>query len=659
MKSKLLVLFFFSIALFVNGQTKVIDSLKLQLKTTESDIVKAKTLNNIANEYRTTNPKLMMQYASEALKLSSKIGFKIEQGNAYHHLGNANVILSNYEKALDYFSKAQTIFENELPIGTEQNKKEIKNGLAREYGSIGYVFMEQSNYAKALQFNFKSLKIFEETKNLEKLSRVYNNIGVIYKSQGSKDDLFKALVYYEKCLDIQEKLNDNNIGTTTNNIGLVYLYQKDFVKALEYFNKSKIYFEKFPNDLGLGLLYYNYGIYYKEINKFDVASKYTVKSLNIFSQIGYKFGIADSYASLGEIYFNQKKYEEAIICMNKGLKLAKELKILDKIQASEQKLSEIYEKQGNYKEALKHHKSFAVAKDSVTNAETIKNSIRAEMNFDFDRKEILQKEEQVKRDLVYQQELDLNKLKILFSALFVLLFCGIAFLIYNRTQLKKRLTLEKELAIYEQKALHLQMNPHFIFNCLGSISSFIVKNSTQAAIKYLAKFSKLMRLTLEYSKESLIPIHKEIESLQNYLELEQLRFNDSFQFEINKCKDIEDDVALPPLLLQPFIENAIIHGMNPKVNTGLIVLDFYIENESLVCVVTDNGIGINKSKAMKEKKVSMHKSMALDITRKRLEMMETATSKEAKVSIEEIVENGNVMGTRAMLILPLQYVPNL
>jgi LytS/YehU family sensor histidine kinase len=203
------------------------------------------------------------------------------------------------------------------------------------------------------------------------------------------------------------------------------------------------------------------------------------------------------------------------------------------------------------------------------------------------------------------------------------------------------------------------MNPHFVFNCLGSISSFIVKNSTEAAIKYLAKFSKLMRLTLEYSKESLIPIDKEIESLQNYLELEQLRFNDSFQFVINKSKDIEDDVALPPLLLQPFVENAIIHGMNPNTKTGLITLDFYIENESLICVVTDNGIGINKSKEMKKNLVSMHKSMALDITKKRLEMMEETTSKKSTVSIEEMQENGKILGTKVMLVLPLQYLSTI
>ena len=655
MKLKLLFVFL-SFTLFVNGQTKAIDSLSLQLKSTKSDIVKAKTLNNLANEYLSTNPKLVLQYATKALQLSKSIGYKVEEGNAYHYLGNANVVLGNYAQALDYFSKSQTIFENELPIGSEENINEIKNGLARAYGSIGYVFMEQSNYDKALQFNFKSLKIFEETKNLKKLARVYNNIGVIYKSQ---NELFKALVYYEKCLNIQEKLKDENIGTTTSNIGLIYLLRKQYPKALQRFNESKAYFDKYPNPQGLAQLYYNNSLYFSELKQYDKAIEYTDKALTIFTNTENKFGIANSYANLGEIYLKQKKYELALEYTNKALVLSRELNTLDKVQVFEKTLSDIYEKQNNVSEAYKHYKLYSIAKDSVTNAQTVKNSIRAEMNFDFDRKQMIQKEEQVKKDLVYNEQKKSNQVKLFLSILLSLMVSGIAFLMYNRVQLKKTLTLEKELAVYEQKALHLQMNPHFVFNCLGSISSFIVKNSTEAAIKYLAKFSKLMRLTLEYSKESLIPIDKEIESLENYLELEQLRFNNSFQFKINKSKDIEDDVALPPLLLQPFVENAIIHGMNPKTKTGLITLDFYIENESLICVVTDNGIGINKSKAMKENLVSMHKSMALDITKKRLEMMEETTSKKSKVSIEEMQENGKILGTKAMLVLPLQYVSTI
>ncbi len=176
----------------------------------------------------------------------------------------------------------------------------------------------------------------------------------------------------------------------------------------------------------------------------------------------------------------------------------------------------------------------------MANAENIRNSVRAEMNFEFEKKEAIQKKEHEKRELVYEEQSKRHQQQIFFIILFILLVFGIVFLIYNRLQLKKTLTLQKELAEYEQKALHLQMNPHFVFNCLGSISSFIVQNGTDLAIKYLLKFSKLMRLTLEYSKEALIPIDKEIESLQNYLELEQLRFNNRFTFSIFKADDISD-----------------------------------------------------------------------------------------------------------------------
>src|SRR5690606_24300187 len=154
---------------------------------------------------------------------------------------------------------------------------------------------------------------------------------------------------------------------------------------------------------------------------------------------------------------------------------------------------------------------------------------------------------------------------------------------------------------------------------LGSISSFIVQNGNESAVHYLSKFSKLMRLTLEYSKETLIPVDKEIEALQNYLELEQLRFNDTFDFVINRDADIEDDMALPSLLIQTFAENAVIHGLVPKKSKGMIVINFSLNENYLICTITDNGIGFYQSQKNKEKSVSVHKSMALDIIRKRLQ----------------------------------------
>ena len=133
----------------------------------------------------------------------------------------------------------------------------------------------------------------------------------------------------------------------------------------------------------------------------------------------------------------------------------------------------------------------------------------------------------------------------------------------------------------------------------------------------------------------------------------------SDEFEITKDPDIEDDMALPPLLLQPFVENAIIHGIVPKKMRGLITIDFKLEGEKLVCTVTDDGIGINRSKKLKEASVTVHKSMALEITRKRLEVIQAVTSRSSHVEIKEILNTiGEPAGTRIILNLPVQYANN-
>ena len=548
---------------------------------------------------------------------------------------------------------AQELFENEISVNSKDNS-DTKNGLAKAYGSIGIVFSEQSNYAKALKFYLKSVKIYEDLHDDVKCAKLYNNIGVVYKSQKSD---FKALQYFIKAQKIQTKLNDPNIGITFTNIANSYLNQRNFDKAFEYYSKAKISVDKNEDFRALGEWYNNFGLYYKAKGDYLKAVENWNLAIATFEKIDDKFGKADTYSYLGQLYLDQNKLEDALKYANKSLQLSKEIDVLEQTVISEKLLSDIYSKKGNPSEALQHYKLFSKANDSLVSEISIRKSVEEEMNFEFEKREVLQKKELEKKELLLQEQSKRNTIQLLFAVLLALLLSGIIFLIYNRSQLKKTLTLQKELAEYEQKALHLQMNPHFVFNCLGSISSFIVQNGTDSAIKYLSKFSKLMRLTLEYSKEALIPIDKEIESLQNYLELEQLRFNQKFNFTINKSSDIDDDMAIPPLLLQPFVENSIIHGLIPKAATGLISINFSIENESLICEIQDNGIGFDKSKEIKEALVSVHKSMALDITKKRLEMMETSTSKKANVTIEELKDTtGEILGTKVVLKLHIQFL---
>ena len=475
-----------------------------------------------------------------------------------------------------------------------------------------------------------------------------------YEAQG---EYLKALSYYSKGLAIQKKRKDPAVGITVSNIGNVYLKMKNNAKAFDFFNQAQQLFQKYPNQRGLGDLYNSFGAYYHQLKTPQKAIPYYALAINLFSAIEDKFGVAVSYSHLAELYFEQKQYKEAMKNATASLQLAQQLDILELVASNEQMISQLFEIENDSKLAFQHYKLYSAANNNLKNEENIRNSVRAEMTFEFDKKEMIQRKEAERKALLYSEHIKRNNLTILFVLIFSILLAGMGFLIYNRIQLKKTLTLQKELAEYEQKALHLQMNPHFVFNCLGSISSFIVQNGTDSAIKYLAKFSKLMRLTLEYSKESLIPIDKEIESLQNYLELEQLRFNKKFIFEITKSDEIEDDMALPSLLLQPFVENSIIHGLIPKKELGNIKVHFDIQNQSLLCSIIDNGIGYKTSRAMKAHSVVIHKSMALDITKKRLEMMEAFTAKKAQVSIDEIVDADQmVQGTKVVLHLPIQYV---
>lgn len=646
----IVVILFLSVTKLL-AQDKIIDSLQNKLTTTENNFEKAKLYNAISEQYKYSDPNKMLQFADKALKLSEKEQLKIEIGNAYLNIGTAHIIMGDYQKAMDHFAWGKSIFE-ELPK-TPQNSVEVAKGIARTYGSMGIVFSEQSNYAKALQYYLEAAKVYEKLDDKGQAAKIYNNIGVVYKSQSQNQ---RALQYFLKALQIQQELKASNVGITQTNIANIYFKDGKLDEAFQYYTAAKSSLDTYPNTRALGEWYNNVGAYYQSRGYPEMALENWQNAIATFGGMNDKFGLADTYLLLAEFYNDQNNNTKALQAANSALNLANKTGVIEQMVVAERVLSDIYYKTGNNDQALIHFKRYSSAKDSLHKKNDVRKAVEAAMNYEFEKKELLQKEANQKRELLIKEEAKSNNLKLLFGALIALLLFGIGFLIYNRHQLKKTLTLQKELAEYEQKALHLQMNPHFVFNCLGSISSFIVQNGTDSAIKYLSKFSKLMRLTLEYSKESLIPIDKEIESLQNYLELEQLRFNDKFSFSITKDPNIEDDVALPPLLIQPFIENAIIHGVIPKNDSGNISISFSVSNSSLHCTIVDDGVGINQSRKNKKNLVLAHKSMALGIIKKRLEMISEATTKEASIAIEEMENGDKITGTKIKLQLPLQYI---
>lgn len=238
------------------------------------------------------------------------------------------------------------------------------------------------------------------------------------------------------------------------------------------------------------------------------------------------------------------------------------------------------------------------------------------------------------------------------------LFIAGSIVAYVRIRLRRIrniMALQEERNDLERRALRLQMNPHFVFNALDAISGFIFKNEPKEAVKYLNSFAKLMRLTLESSREHLIPVHTEIQLLENYLALEKLRFSGQFESEIV----LEDDLdpygySMPSMMIQPHVENAILHGLRPK-GGGKVSIHFEKIEKALRVTIEDNGVGRTRAAEIQAASGRDHRSLAGEISRRRVELFEKTFGGKSAVLVQDLFdEHGNPMGTRVILQLPVQ-----
>ncbi|MBI5915915.1 MAG: histidine kinase [Bacteroidetes bacterium] len=210
----------------------------------------------------------------------------------------------------------------------------------------------------------------------------------------------------------------------------------------------------------------------------------------------------------------------------------------------------------------------------------------------------------------------------------------------------------KQLAEMEMKALRAQMNPHFLFNSLNAIKFYVLKRSKEKAADYLTDFARLIRLVLHNSSQQLITLEQELEALELYIRIERLRFDEQFDFEIKTEPEVDaENFLIPPLLLQPYVENAIWHGlMHKKDGKGRLLVGIEQENGALRCVIEDNGIGREKAREVKSKSAQRSKSMGMSITRNRMNISQLLTNMHFDVQIEDLVDpQGNAAGTKVVI----------
>jgi|GEM_PF-1512288 len=221
-------------------------------------------------------------------------------------------------------------------------------------------------------------------------------------------------------------------------------------------------------------------------------------------------------------------------------------------------------------------------------------------------------------------------------------------------KVRERSRMERELITLESTALRLQMNPHFIFNALDSISAFIFRNDPAQATRYLSSFARLMRATLDSSHESFIPLSTELQVLRSYLELERLRTGEILEFSIECPEEWVDALQVPPMVIQPYVENAVKHGLKPLKGQGHISVRFGVEGPLLRVVVDDTGVGRAAARAMNERLGLTKTSKGMGITERRLELLRKAYGIDVRIEIEDKVDaSGQALGTRVHIALPL------
>lgn len=526
-----------------------------------------------------------------------------------------------------------------------------KRGIASVTLNKGNAYYALGDYAKSLEYILASYKMQLELNDSLGIAKTINNLASIYLSQHEDD---KALEWYQKGISILSALgNKGTMVSALNNIGQVYTRKMQYDDAIKYYQRSISIAIPDGNPDGAITAFLGISDIYTTKNNLNEAIFYLKKAESLIDQTGNIFKQNHMYIVGGTIYEKKKDYETAIVYYEKALKSSEALGM--KIFESDAllALSGCYKKLNKYETALNYLDQYANLNDSMRTAEKIKQIAEMHTKFETENK---QKEDVILEGQLKLKSLELKTNQLLLISLGVLLVFLIVLggLIFRNSKIK----LEHRSLQLEQKLLRTQMNPHFIFNALITIEGYIYENEPKQAGKYLSDFSRLMRLILESSLQEYIPLKKELETLKFYLELQKLRMDDKFSYTIDTSliENLEE-VHIPPMLTQPFIENSIEHGFRGKTNHGHISIEYKLTGKNdLQVTVIDNGAGINYNQQAVNESEQFHRPSAIQITKERLVVLNKSKRKKVQFRISDLSDEGkDGTGTKVVFTVPLMW----
>jgi sensor histidine kinase YesM len=527
---------------------------------------------------------------------------------------------------------------------------------------LGAAYMASNNYQESIALFEELLKV--KLSNYQKVE-VYEGLGDTYRAI---DDIEKSVFNYQEALDIanQHKITPK-ITDLNSKIGEAYAKGGAPVQAEQYFDNSLILAKK-QNKRRAVIEQNKVADFYNQNSDFDKEIKLRTGILEGVSNLE-EDSLEDEEAEeispqrqnykIANAYVAQDKYEDAIPFLEKSIEEADKKEDLVVQKDATRKLSEVYKGIGDFGKAAENYEKYvevvdelyikkeqelsqaarfsreiALKQNRITSLENERVLNESRYKLAFENQELIQKNNRIQKWIIGS---------LILVAVLLLLTAY-----YQYKNVRQQKYANNLLAL---KSLRTQMNPHFIFNALNSVNSFIASNDERTANKYLSDFSQLMRAVLENSEEDFIPLASEIELLNMYTKLEHFRFKDKFEYEFTVDENINmKEFVIPPMLLQPYVENAVWHGLRYKEEKGRLDIKFLsVSKDSVKIIIEDNGIGRKRSKSLKTEHQKRQKSKGMGNIQKRISILNEMYQDKVDVKVEDVFENEE--GTRVVLNL--------
>ena len=624
-------------------------------------------------------PQQSQPLVDEAFALADELNYQIGIGKAYQIKGDITYFNNDYIKAMDYYNRAVSIFRE-----TDETFM-----LAKSLGQISTIYLKTGNTEKSWENIPEIIALYEKSQDLDELSTVYYALGYFHNTFSK--DAEEAIRVLKKALKLflQEKMPGRYIGSYSSSLALAYAMngQADsasihYYRALNFCNDS-IIAERVLKTNVLWLYSDVMGASAKPDSTFYYLHKALVRADNM-SFIYGKFMIAKR---MGKYFFEKNEIPEAVkyykLAIENGLKVNATGKgFLDeaykrapvnnwdldvrnmtgdilRIEAKRGlreiylKLSTLMEISGKPAEGFEYYKIYHAYSDTLNQIAADKQLLGLEIAHESERKSqqigMLEQQTELQQYRIRQNSIFLYGL----IALIILLIL-FATLFFRQNRIK---TNQQNIQL-KQRLFRSQMNPHFIFNSLASIQNSIINEEPMKASKYLARFSKLVRNILDSSAAETITLEDEINTIENYLTLQKIRYPEMINFNVSVDDALDVEATLiPPMLAQPFIENAIEHGLKSKEVKGNIEVRFIKKNETLVLEIEDDGIGRHQAQENLKAHDPTHKSMATGITQERFNVLNRKKKRKIHLNIIDLKdESGEASGTKVVIEIPFEVI---